>query len=197
MEIAVALLLVVVAEMPEASTPAPEAPIWLELSIVIKPEPDVARMPEFRLPKMPIVPDAVVVTLTRPAPEEWTPPEAEPFDEDGPDWMPGLSAEEERRAVTDLAMQQLTERAIGKVRPVDTLLTPLDLSQRFTQRLGRTQFNKPLDLPNAGLGRTTDHGSRFFDQPIRIAYFLSNHVSLRHIPVRFTNLRQSRETNCG
>ncbi len=71
---------------------------------------------------------------TRGVPAGWTPPEPtsepEPEDDDGdeefdgvvPEWMPGLTAEEERRAITDLAMRQLTERPGGTIRPADTLL---------------------------------------------------------------------------
>ncbi|MDQ6616884.1 MAG: hypothetical protein M3083_19585 [Actinomycetota bacterium] len=42
-----------------------------------------------------------------------------------PGWRTGLTVEEERRAITDLAVQQLTERSIGKVRPPETLSAPV------------------------------------------------------------------------
>ena len=78
---------------------------------------------------------------TRGVPGGWTPPEPTPepepeydvddgdeeFDGEVPEWMPGLTAEQERRAITDLAMRQLTERPGGNIRPEDTLL-PANIS---------------------------------------------------------------------
>jgi hypothetical protein len=52
-----------------------------------------------------------------------TDPEMDP-EMDGPGWRDGMTLDEERRAVTDLAMQQLTERPFGSIRPEDTLPRP-------------------------------------------------------------------------
>jgi hypothetical protein len=54
-------------------------------------------------------------------PSDWLAEQLEPDDEEGSGWRNGLTREDERRAVTDLAVQQLTERPFGNIRPEDTI----------------------------------------------------------------------------